>query len=123
MTDDSDDELVRRALDGLFDIACEDRPSAVTDSLHDQIDDLPADRCRALVEEMVDTDRLEDLVRKEAQKAADRPAGPSAGPGEKVDQVLEPLVRWRLGEEGERALAGMPETERMHVLFSSLGRR
>lgn len=124
MTDAPDDEdLVRQALDGLFEIACEDRPGSVTASLRDQIDELPEDECRRLVEQMVDADRLEHLLEHGIDADNPRPPSPQDERAEKVDRALEPLVRWRLGEEGRRQLAGVPDDERMHLLFSSLGGR
>jgi hypothetical protein len=118
-----DAELVRQALDGLFEIACEDRPEPVRRSLRRQIDEMPVKEARTLVEEMVDTDRLADLV---ASEAADRPERPPSAPGHparKVDDALEPLVEWTCGEEGAETIRAMADDERMHLLFSSLGRR
>lgn len=125
MTDRSprdEDQLARRVLDGLFEIACEDRPASVTDDLHRQIADLPADRCRALVEEMVDTERFERMLQARTARGGDRSAQHS-GSQAKVDRVLEPLVQWRMGAEGSRKLEALERDERAHLLFSSLGSR
>lgn len=115
------DELVREALDGLFEIAAEDRPASVQESLREQIDELPAEECRTLVEQMVDTDRLAERVR---QRSAGLPERPPPAPDErlrKVDDALEPLVAWAMGEEGTQALDGLDDEDRFHLLFSSLG--
>jgi len=113
-----DDELVRQALNGLFEIASDERPASVQANLREQIAELPARECRHLVEQMVDTNRLADLVEDppETTEPADSPERV-----EKVDRALGPLVRLELGEKGHRELADMQDGERMHVLFSSLG--
>lgn len=122
MTDATDDEeLVRQALDGLFEIASDDRPASVTSSLQDQILEMDPAHRRALVEQMVDTDRLERLVREGPDATPETPQDHPGEEAEKVDRALEPLVRWRLGEEGRRRLDGVPDDQRMHLLFASLG--
>lgn len=118
-----DEQLVREALDGLFDIACEEHPAAVRDSLQQQIREMPVAECRTLVEQMVDTDQLASLVAERAQGAPERPPSAPEPRSEKVDEVLEPLVEWTCGEQGTRALQGMEEDERLNLLFSSLGPR
>lgn len=116
-----DDELVRRALDGLFEIACEDHPAAVRESLQDQIDEMPVQECRTLVEQMVDTDRLASQVEAETGGPPQRPPSAPDHPARKVDDALEPLVAWTCGEEGAQALEGMEHEDRMQLLFDSLG--
>lgn len=116
-----DDELVRRALDGLFEIACEDRPASVRESLQSQIDEMPVKECRTLVEEMVDTDHLAALVEEGTSKRPERPPVVHEHPARKVDGALEPLVAWACGEEGTKALHAMEDEERMHLLLDSLG--
>lgn len=118
-----EDELVRSALDGLFEIACDDRPAEVRESLRAQIDEMPVRECQTLVEQMVDTDRLADRVEAEAGEQPERPPSAPDHPVRKVDDALEPLVAWACGEEGTRALKAMEDEERMHLLFSSLGPR
>lgn len=113
--------MVRQALDGLFDIACDDRPASVRDSLHAQIEAMPARQCRGLVEQMVDTEQLAALVREEACRLPNRPPGAPEEHSKKVDEALEPLVAWTCGEEGTQALEAMEDEERLHLLFSSLG--
>lgn len=118
-----EEELVRSALDGLFEIANHDRPATFQASLEAQIEEMSAEECRTLVEQMVDTDRLAALVQ---QRARQKPSRPPSAPDEQVatvDEALEPLVAWTLGEEGTQALDAMDDTERLHVLFSSLGPR
>lgn len=119
----AEDELVREALDGLFEIANEDQPAAFQASLRAQIDEMPAHQCRRLVEQMVDTDRLQDLVEEQGRGQPSRPPSAPDEHAEKVDEALEPLVAWTMGEEGRQALQGMEDSERLHVLFSSLGPR
>lgn len=116
-----DDELVRQALDGLFEIACEDRPAAVRASLQDQIDEMPARECRRLVEQMVDTDRLATLLEEEVGQRPERPPSAPDHPARKVDDALEPLVALTLGDEGTQALHGLEDDQRLHLLFDSLG--
>lgn len=116
-----DDELVRRALDGLFEIACEDRPEAVRESLSRQIAEMPVTEARTLVEEMVDTDRLADRLEAEADRTPERPPSAPEPPVGKVDEALEPLVAWTCGKEATSALNAMDGEERMHLLFDSLG--
>lgn len=116
-----EDELVREALDGLFEIASEDRPADVRASLHEQIDELPAEECRTLVEQMVDTDGLAERIRQRSAEGAEQPPRAPDEQLSKVDDALEPLVAWTMGEEGARALEGLDDEDRFHVLFSSLG--
>lgn len=116
-----DDELVRRALDGLFEIACEDRPEAVRESLSRQIEEMPARECRTLVEQMVDTDRLADRLETETEAQPERPPSAPEAPLAKVDEALEPLVAWRCGPEAAQALHTLDDEERVHLLFDSLG--
>lgn len=116
-----DDELVRQALDGLFEIAADDRPSSVQASLREQIDELPAGECRTLVEQLVDTDELAERIRESGGGELERPPSAPDARVRKVDEALEPLAALTLGEEGVQALDGMAEAERLHVLFSSLG--
>lgn len=115
-----DDELVREALDGLFEIAGEDRPASVQASLRQQIDELDTQECRRLVEQLVDTEALAEHVH---QRADEPPLAPGADAERlaKVDEALEPLVAWTLGDEGVEALETMGEDERFHALFASLG--
>lgn len=115
------DELVREALDGLFGIAAEDRPSSVQASLREQIDELPIRECRSLVEQLVDTDELAQRIREREGSDLERPPRAPDARLRKVDGALEPLAALTMGEEGVRALDGMAGAERFHVLFSSLG--
>lgn len=119
----TDEKLVREALDGLFEIACEDRPAAVRDSLQRQIHEMPAGECRTLVEQMVDTDQLAALLEDRGREVPQRPPSAPGERGEKVDEALEPLVALTCGEEATRTLQGMEEDERLNLLFSSLGGR
>jgi len=120
-TTPGDEELVREALDGLFEIACEDHPRAVRESLQAQIEEMPAGECRSLVEEMVDVDELASRIREGSQDRRERPPSAPDERLQKVDEALEPLARWKLGAEGSQALAAMDDEERVHLLFSSLG--
>lgn len=115
-----EDDLVRQALGSLFEIAGEDRPASVQASLREQIGELDTQECRQLVEQLVDTEALAEHVRHRDLEAA-VPPGTDEERLAKVDEALEPLVAWTMGDEGIEALETMDEDERFHALFHSLG--
>lgn len=120
---DTDVDLLREALDGLFDIAREDNPPEVLEALRHQLDGLPPETCQELLDEMVDIERLNAYLEKAGREGFD-PEVPAFGADEmrKVDAVLDPLARLDRGQEGVRSLHQLSDDQRAHILFDSLGR-
>lgn len=120
-----DPALLREALDGLFEIAREDNPPEVIAALREQVEGLPPEACRELLEEMVDKDRLRSYLDKVRSGEGFRAEIPAFGEAEmrKVDAVLDPLARLEQGSQGVRSLHQLSADERAHILFDSIGRR
>lgn len=120
-----DGDLLREALDGLFNIAREDNPPEVVEALRDQLDGLPAQECQRLLDAMVDKDRLRSYLEKADTGESFKAEIPAfeADQMRKVDRVLDPLARLERGDQGVRSLHQLTEDQRAHILFDSIGRK
>ncbi len=114
------------ALVGLFDIARDEHPLDVQ-AVQSQLEGLPEDERKALLNELVDVDTFGSYLRKADKGATIHARTPGAGfeddKMEKIDTVLDALARLEHGDEGARSLQALTPDQRVHVLFASIGQR